>query len=287
MPAELGHNSLGRNLSMTSTIVDLNTAIATLGLALKDARSAARSNQQQMVIVARALLQVDIASAEDETFADAQIRAAGVTLPSDLIASTHERSSARWLARGGVLQDMQVKNPSEINDLSPGSLNPLEARYLAEKRFAKTTTYQGIRILFAAEVKRDIRTAVDGGEGAITLDEVRAVHGDAFKSETIEAWVTDEQYRRSDKRQRQKDLKKAFTAMLEKAAEDESLYDKAEQMLKGFLREVRQARVTAEAERESKKKTKALSPTQRRLIEGSMKRAAERGDDDQFSDDDL
>jgi len=273
---------------MTSTIVDLNTAIATLGLALKDARLAVRSNQQQMVIVARALLQVDIASAEDETFADAQIRAAGVTLPTDLIANQGERVFARWLARGGVAAHVSpAKNPNEINDLSPGSLNPLEARYLAEKRFAKITTYSGIRATFVRETKRDISTAMDGGEGAITLDEVRAVHGEAFKSETIEAWVTDEEFRRADKSQRQKDLKKAFAAMLAKAAEDESLYDKAEQMLKGFLGEIRKARVEAEAEREAKKKTKALSPTQRRLIEGSMKRAAERGDDDQFSDDDL
>ncbi len=287
MNAMIGHNVSGTALHQ------LNSAVAGLGLALQDARTIRRNDRAQMVLVARYLVEVDHAAADNEELADAEVRAAGVILPSDLLSNGYERAWARWLARGGVLQSVQAKTPNEINDLSAGSLNPLEARFLTGKKFAKVTTYTSINAAVTRECKAEIRDAMSGREDAASIDAVRTSYADLFKAETIEAWIKDEEYRRSDEYARIQDLKKAWALRVEEAIEEAQrdnntqAFERLEAQVKAQLARIRALAAEKRAEVEAKANAPKLSSDQRKLVEDSMRRGADMPEAQGMTDEDF
>jgi hypothetical protein len=280
----IGHNS-------GTPAHQLNAAIAGLGLALQDARTNQRAGKEAMVIVARHLLAVDAATADNEELSDAQIKAAGIVLTTDLLTSAYERAWARWMARGGVLRFAQGKEPNEINDLEAGSLNPIEARFLTGRKFAKLTTYTSINSAFTRECKAEIRRAFDGGEGALTLDDVRSTYADTlFKADTIDGWVAEEEYRRSAEYARLQNIKKAWAIRIEEALEEAKTnalaLDRLEEQVKKQLAQVHALAAQKRAEQEAKEKAANLTAHQRRTL--AVAQGSENADDfRQVTDEDF
>lgn len=284
----IGHNSTG------TAVHQLNSAIAGLGLALQDARTIRKDDRRQMAIVARHLLAVDEAAANDEALSDAQIRAAGVILTSDLLANRVERSIARWLARGGVIVTTVEKNLNEIKDLEVGSLNPVEARFMTGKKFDKVTSYSGVYTVFIRECKTEIRKALDGGEGATTLDDIRKTYSDTlFLAATVETWIDEENYRRSDEYTRVQELKKAWGLRIEEAidearkANNVQALDRLADQVKKQLAQVRAAAAKQRAEKEAKENAAKLSVSQRRTIAEGLRSSVENPVSQDVTDEDF
>lgn len=264
-----GHNSGGTALHQ------LNSAIAGLGLALQDLRTTSKHKREQMVIVARHLLAVDEAAADDEVLADAEIKRAGITLPTDAIASGKERTLARWMARGGVVQGAKpgfllskAKNPNEIKDLSPGGLNGIEGAFLTRNKFAKAFTYGTVNSLLASECRSEIRKAVSG-TGGFSLDGIRGTYaGTLFMEETVEAWIKDAEYKASDEYQSYQVMKQAVGAELTAAETDMATRQRLEEFFKQSMTKIRAMHAQERAEKEAKAAdaAKKLTVDQRRTV---------------------
>jgi hypothetical protein len=280
----IGHNS-------GTPTHQLNAAIAGLGLAIQDARTIRKNDRNQMVLVARCLLAVDEATAGNEELSDAQVKAAGIVAPTDLIANANERTYARWLARGGVAIRQFNELPKkaiDINDLSAGSLNQVEGRFLTSRKFAKTTTYTAIYNVFLRECRTEIRKALDGLEGAPTMKEVTDAYGDSmFKADTVIGWITEETEKRSEPYQLLQDLKKATALLLDKAKDDETQLAKLEKVFKDELAEIRAKAAQLRAEKEAKEKAATLTAHQRRTIQDGVKRSQEGDAPREVTDDDF
>lgn len=289
---------IGHNTGLGTLTHQLNTAVAGFGLALQDLRHSGKSHKEQMVLAARYLVLVDEAAGDDEDLADREIRAARIINSTDLLASAQERINARWLARGGVARSISAeigKNLNEIKDLSTGGLNPLEARFLAPGKFAKVMTYSGLYSSMASEAKTKIRKALEGAEGAPSLPSIHESYADSiFKAETVQGWVDEENYRRSDVYLRGQDLKKAWSMKLEaEVARIESnpenavkIFDTLEAHVKKELKAIRDARAKAAAEAEAKKAEAKLTVKQRRVLAEADRNTTDVDLGDGITDDD-
>lgn len=252
--------------------VNLHGAIAGLGEALRRARNATQNNREQMVIVARWLVALDTASAGNTDLADSEIRQAQLVATTDAIASRTERTYARWMARGGVEREGLPfkKNANEINDLISRGLNEIEARFLNRGRFAKVTTYNSLYSAVASECKTKIRRSIDRKEGDpdFALAGVRQDYaGTLFEAETVDGWIKDENYKRSEIHQRLADLKQATSRVVESAKDDPKELDRIEGVFIAELRQIRKERAEKAAEAEAKAAdAPAMTREQKRLV---------------------
>lgn len=287
----IGHNTSG------TVLHQLNAAVAGLGLALQDARTATREHQEQMVLVARHLLAVDEAAANDEQLADLEIKKAGVVLSTDLIASERERSLARWLARGGLSYDNR-KNPNEINNLSAGELNVIEARFLSNKKLNKSMTYNAVHNVFRTECKIEIRAAFDSEEREANLDAIREKYADIwFKPATVNSWIAEEAYRRSPEGIREAELKKAWALRIKEALEEARQKNTAEALeglerqVKKQLAQIREAAAEKRAEIEAAAKAKEaavkLTSKEKRTLAQAARNAQPADDESEATDADF
>jgi hypothetical protein len=290
--SNMGHNS------ESFDIPNLHTGIAGLKEANEALRSRVRGTYESLIIVARWLVYVEAAVGHPD-LADKAIRADVSLMPSDLISSITERGAAKWLARGGLKTDNYLivqKNPNEINDLSAGNLNSLEAK-VGTKRYAKATTWGGIYNLVIKECRAEIRKALNGETGAPTLDDVRKAYSDVlFKAETVDGWIADEEYRRTDEYARIQELKKAWAMRIDEEVEIARREGKPE-VIRGLeahvvkqVRILRAAAVQAEAEKAAKAVAKEnaakLTSAQKRTLAAATRNEQEGEEPMEYSDDD-
>jgi len=288
-------NMTGHNSGLGTVTHQLNSAIAVLGLLLQDELIDSKHRRENMVKIARALVAVDQLAANDEALADAEIRKAGIVAPANLIAAVNERVYARWLARGGVLSGTRrveypysPKNINEVNDLE-GGLNDVEGRFLTGKKFAKVTSYSGVYYGFAREAKVEIRKAFDSVDNREPLlASVRDTYVDMlFQADTVEGWIAEEEYRRSDEYRKKQELKQAWALRIEEAIEDAKndplALERLEAQVKKQLAQIRELAAQKRAEAEARKALAGVSPTQRKLVEDSLRRGAESDDDDDLA----
>jgi hypothetical protein len=275
--SNMGHNSESYD------IPNIHTGIAGLKTANEAMRAHTRGVQDSLIIIARWLVYIDAATGNAE-LTEAAIKANVSMMPSDLIASPSERVAAKWLARGGLKGSdfSRPKNTNEINDLSAGSLNDLEAK-VGTKRYAKASTWGTVYNLVGRECKNEIRKAFNGGEGVASIDEVRAAYsGVLFLAETVDAWIAEEEYRRSSEYARILELKKAWAMRISEELEIARRDNKPELIeglaahVKKQLKVIREAAAQMRAEKEAKEAAKTshanLTAEQRRRIQDDMRR---------------
>lgn len=277
----VGHNS-------GNTLLNLNVAISDLNDALVTARAHKKNTRDDLVKIARALAEVDERAGGDEYLADQRIKAAGILFSTDILASAHERAIARWMARGGVKKGnlpQQQKTPNEINDLE-GSPNAIEV-VLGEKRFDKINTFAGVYSRIRSDVLTDIRAIMNNKEprNFKELDDLRVTHGDRlFEMETIDSWIAEEQYKRTEEYKHRQDLKAAWAMKIDE--EIELAGDDALKRLGDYVKKQLEKIYTAQAQRREeaaqKEATTKIPAKFRRALETSSGNEIQEMTDEDF-----
>jgi len=263
----IGHNSIE---STGNVLSQLRYRVSSLGLALQDQRTYRKDDREQMIRVARHVAAVYDAAAGDMALAEAEIRSAGIVLPTDLIANKNERDKARWLGRGGLLEFSKLeKNVSEINDLSVEGLNPVELKFLTIKKYAKLTSYTGIYGAITREMRVDINKALDSREN-LTIDGVRAAYANFFEEETMSNWVAEEEWKRTPEYKQIIELRKAWSMRMEEETEQLKNNPQAlrslETHVKSQLARIRTMAAEAQAAAEQKQALANLSADKREKL---------------------
>jgi len=278
---------IGHNINTEGTAVhQVNSAVAVLGIALQDLRTTTAHKRELMIIVGRALALVDDAAGGDVALADSEIKKAGVIVPTDLISNVDERSKARWMAYGGIESSPQRLRPkliNEIRNLDPHELNQIEGSFLIKRKFAKLFTYGSINVVFAREAKAEIRKALSG-DGGLSLDGIRGTYaGTLFQKETVESWIRDAEYQRSEDYQEWQLVKKAGSLRFKTAETDSTVRHQLLDYYKHEVSKLMALEAEHRTEQEARKNAAKLTPSQRKLVEDSLRRGVVSDDDDDLA----
>jgi hypothetical protein len=290
----MGHNS------KINAQVTVNTAIGAVAEAFSKVGDTHSTSRDAMIIAGRTLLAVEVASANNPEYAEAELRSAGLTknLPSGHpLTKDRVRKAARWLARGGIegrnLAPQQIQWVSgdeilfsKINDLDSANSNSLETAFRQLPRFAKAFHQLAAYDIVRRDCGKEIRNALLGKEGAPTLDSIRETYSDVlFEADTVEAWVKDQQYKLTA--EYQEELLRQAALRDVGATEDPSVKEAINVFLDPFIKARRGLAEQKQAEATAKANAPKLTPMQRHNVEQSFRKAAQKPDQPGVSDEDF